>query len=224
MIFHSIFNLLRRGLLYEIDDGEYPAYEEDELKPKKKYRLFSGIALLTYAIIGVALAQTITLNTNGRVEFGQGIVTLTACDSFISINLEPSQSIYSGTNATGSSYVNSPRVKEIKFSGLDTKACAGKRIEVQLFDNVNESAMNLFSDVDSISVDKVILIINPDKNIDRGLAITLLNGRGENIGYSDEYQLLDFESDTAVYTLTFASPLALMSDVYRLTVETANSA
>ena len=210
--------------MYEIDDGEYPAYEEDELKPKKKRRLYSGIALLTYAIIGVALAQTITLNTNGRVEFGQGIVTLKACDSFISINLAPSQSIYSGTNATGSSYVNSPRVKNIKFSGLDTKACAGKRIKVQLFDNVNESAMNLFSDVDSISVDKVILVINPDKNIDRGDAITLLNGRGENIGYFDDYQFLDYDPEAALYTLIFTSPLALMSDVYRLTVETANSA
>ena len=58
--------------MYEENDGEYPAYEEDEIKPRKKRKLFGGAALLTYAVIGAGLAQTITLNGNGTVEFGQG--------------------------------------------------------------------------------------------------------------------------------------------------------
>ena len=58
--------------MIEEDDGEYPAYEEDERKPRKKRKLFGGVALLTYAVIGAGLAQTITLNNNGTVEFGQG--------------------------------------------------------------------------------------------------------------------------------------------------------
>ena len=210
--------------MYEEDDGEYPAYDEDAPKPRKKIKRASGVALLVYAVIGAALAQTITLNTNGRVEFGQGVVTLKACDSFINISLSPSSATFSGTRANGSSYVNQSRVKNIKFSGLDTKACNGKRIKVQLFDNVNAASMNLFTDTESISVDKVILVINPDRNTDRADAITLLNGKGQNIGYADAFQFLDYDPDTALYTLIFASPLALMSDVYRLTVETTNAA
>lgn len=210
--------------MYEADDGEYPAYEEDVKKPHRKRKLFGGAALLTYAVIGAALAQTITLNTNGRVEFGQGVVTLKACDSFISISLSASQSTFDGIRADGSSYTSSPRVKNIKFSGLDTRACSGKRIKVQLFDNINATAMNLFTDVDSISVDKAILVIDPVKTVPRADAITLLNGRGENIGFFDDFQFLDYDPDTAVYTLIFTSPLALMSDVYRLTVGTTNSA
>ena len=208
--------------MYEEDDGEYPAYEEDAPKPRKKAKLFGGIGLLVYAVIGAALAQTITLNTNGRVEFGQGVVTLKACDSFIAINLAPSSATFSGTRANGGSYVNASRVKNIKFSGLDTKACAGKRIKVQLFDNINATAMNLYTDADSISVNYAILVVDSNKSVDRADAITLLNGKGQNIGYFDSYQFLDYDPDTAVYTLIFANPLALMSDVYRLTVETSN--
>jgi hypothetical protein len=209
--------------VYEEIQDEYPVYEEDEIQRRRKSLLYAGLGLLVFAAIGASLAQTITLNTTGRVEFGQGVVTLKACDSFISISLSPSSATFSGTRANGSSYVNASRVKNIRFSSLDTRACAGKRVKVELFDNTNASAMNLFTDADSIAVSKVILVIDPDRNIDRADAVTLLNGKGQNIGYFDSYQFLDFNPDNASYTLIFSSPLALMSDVYRLTVETTNA-
>lgn len=208
--------------MYEQDDGDYSAYEDDIVRPRKKIKLLSGVAFLVYGAIGVVLAQTITLNTNGRVEFGQGVVTLKACDSFIAINLTPSSATFSGTKADGTPYTNASRVKNIKFSGLDTRACFGKRIKVQLFDQINSSGMNLFTDADSINVNSVILVVDSDKTVNRGDAITLLNGKGQNIGYFDSYQYIDFNGDTGVYTLIFSNPLALMSDVYRLTVETGN--
>jgi hypothetical protein len=208
--------------VYEEIQDEYPVYEEDEIQRRRKSLLYAGLGLLVFAAIGASLAQTITLNTTGRVEFGQGVVTLKACDSFISISLSPSSATFSGTRANGSSYVNASRVKNIRFSSLDTRACAGKRVKVELFDNTNASAMNLFTDADSIAVSKVILVIDPDRNIDRADAITLLNGKGQNIGYFDSFQFLDFNPDNASYTLIFSSPLALMSDVYRLTIETTS--
>ena len=76
---------LRGYCVYEQDDGDYPAYDEDAVKPRKNLKLFGGAALLVFAVIGAAFAQIITLNSNDRVEFGQGIVTLKACDSFVSI-------------------------------------------------------------------------------------------------------------------------------------------
>lgn len=208
--------------MYEEIQDEYPVYEEDEIQRRRKSLLYAGLGLLVFAAIGASLAQTITLNTTGRVEFGQGVVTLKACDSFISISLSPSPATFSGTRANGSSYVNASRVKNIRFSSLDTRACAGKRVKVELFDNTKASAMNLFTDADSIAVSKVILVIDPDRNVDRADAVTLLNGKGQNIGYFDSYQFLDFNPDNASYTLIFSSPLALMSDVYRLTVETTS--
>ena len=208
--------------MYEEDDGEYPAYEEDELKPRKKRKLFGGVALLTYAVIGAGLAQTITLNGNNRVEFGQGVVTLKACDSFITISLEPSPATYSGTRANGQSYTNMSRARGIKLTGLDTKACAGKKIKIQLFNNETTTAMSLYTDAGSLTVDKAILAIDSDQNMSREDALSLINGKGQNIGYFDSYQYVNYDSNRAEYTVIFTYPLALMADVTRVGLESTN--
>lgn len=208
--------------MYEADDGEYPAYEEDEVAPRKKRKLFGGAALLTYAVLGAGLAQTITLNGNGTVEFGQGVVTLKACDSFITISLEPSPATYSGTRANGQPYSNLSRARGIKLTGLDTKACAGKKIKIQLFNSETTTAMFLYTDAGSLTVDKAILAIDSNQNTSREDALTLINGKGENIGYFDSFQYVDYESNRAEYTVIFTYPLALMADVTRVGLESTN--
>ena len=209
--------------MYEQDDGEYPAYEDDYVKPRKKRKLFGGTALLVYAVIGAGLAQTITLNGNNRVEFGQGVVTLKACDSFITISLEPSPATYSGTRANGQSYTNMSRARSMKLTGLDTKACAGKKIKIQLFNSETTTAMSLFTDASSLTVNRAYLAINSDNTVSREDALTLINGKGQDIGYFDSYQYVDYDPNRAEYTLIFTYPLALMADVTRVNLETTNA-
>ena len=48
---------LRGYCVYEQDDGDYPAYDEDAVKPRKNLKLFGGAALLVFAVIGAAFAQ-----------------------------------------------------------------------------------------------------------------------------------------------------------------------
>ncbi len=206
--------------MYEKDDGEFVADNQDENNRRRKFDLTIGIALLAFAFIGATLAQTISLNTNGRVEFGQGAVTLKACDSFISISLNPSSATFSGTNAAGYPYENASRVKSMQFSGLDTRACAGRFIKVELYVDNSIIPMNLYTDTQTASVNKATLVIDPDKTLARADVITLLNGLGQNIGQADAFQSLAYSSSNAVYTLEFAAPLALMSDVGRVSVET----
>ena len=209
--------------MYQEDDGEYPAYEEDEVKPRKKRKLFGGAALLLYAAIGAGLAQTITLNTNGTVEFGQGVVTLKACDSFITISLEPSPATYSGTRANGEPYTNLSHARGIKLTGLDTKSCAGKKIKIQLFNSETTTAMSLYTDAASLTVDRAILSINSDKTISREDAVTLINGKGQDIGYFNSYQYVDYAANRAEYTIILTYPLALMADVTRVDLESTNA-
>jgi hypothetical protein len=80
--------------------------------------------------------------------------------------------------------------------------------------------MNLYTDTQTASVNKATLVIDPDKTLARADVITLLNGLGQNIGQADAFQSLAYSSSNAVYTLEFAAPLALMSDVGRVSVET----
>jgi hypothetical protein len=209
--------------MYEEDDGEYPAYDEPPIRPHRKFKLFGGVALLVYAVIGGALAQTITLNTNGRVEFGQGVVTLKACDSFISVTLNASNATFSGTRANGEPYTNLSRVKSMKITGLDTKSCAGKKIKIQVFNSETTTAMSLYQDSGSLAVDRAIMEIDSNQSVSREEAVTLINGYGQNIGYFSSSQYVDFDANRAEYLVVFANPLAVMSDITRVGLESTNA-
>jgi len=209
--------------MYEEDDGEYPAYEEDEKPRRRKGKLFGGAALLTYALIGAGLAQTITLNENGRVEFGQGVYTLKACDSFISITLTPSEAIYSGIRADSVTvYTNASRVKSVIVFGLDTVKCAGKTVKVQVYALGSATPMNLFTDSGSLAVSRALFKVNSDVNTVRQNAVTFIDGYGDNQGYSDDYESLSYDANNGAYSLVFTYPLALVADVINVTIETAN--
>jgi len=83
--------------------------------------------------------------------------------------------------------------------------------------------MDLYTDTQTASVDNATLVIDPDKTLDRATVVSLLNGLGQNIGQSDNFQALSYNASNAVYTLEFSAPLALVSDVRRISVETARS-
>jgi hypothetical protein len=214
---------LRGAVLFNRDKGKYPEYSDDQAPRSHKYELIFGTFLILFAIVGAVLAQSITLNSNDRVEFGQGIVTLKACDSFVSITLNPSSATYSGTRANGQSYVNLSRVRGIKFTGLNTNTCAGKKIKIQLFNSETTTAMSLYTDASALTVDRIILSINSDISVSRENAVTLINGRGQDIGYFDDYQYVDFDFNRAEYTVIFTDPLALMADVTRVGLESTNA-
>ena len=209
--------------MFNRDESKHPKYSDDQAPRSHKFEFIFGTILILFALIGAVLAQTITLNSNDRVEFGQGIVTLKACDSFVSITLNPSSATYSGTRANGQPYVNLSRVRGIKFTGLNTNSCAGKKIKIQIFNSETTTAMSLFTDSSSLAVDRIILSINSNKALSREDAVTLINGKGQDIGYFDDYQYVDYDANRAEYTVIFTYPLAVMADVTRVGLESTNA-
>ena len=209
--------------MFNRDENVHPQYSDDQPPRSHKFEFIFGTILIIFALVGSVLAQTITLNLNDRVEFGQGIVTLKACDSFVSLTLNPTSATYSGTLANGQAYVNLSRVRGIKFTGLNTNSCAGKKIKIQLFNNESTTAMSLFTDASALTVDRIILSINSNKTVSREDAVTLINGRGQDIGYFDDYQYVDYDFNRAEYTVIFTEPLALMADVTRVGLESTNA-
>ena len=84
--------------------------------------------------------------------------------------------------------------------------------------------MYLFSESQTAtSVNSAFLVIDANKTLDRALSITLLNSQGQNIERSSADQSLVYSTNDATYTLEFSAPLALMSDVSRVSVETSIS-
>jgi len=94
--------------------------EEEAVMPKKKkkqnktLKVLLGIGVLVaIPVIGTTLAASITVNTGGSVNFGQGSATAAACDSALTV---------SATSAYASSTF---QVKTISVSGIDLKESGG---------------------------------------------------------------------------------------------------
>jgi hypothetical protein len=49
----------------------------------------------------------------------------------------------------------------------------------------------------------------------------LINGAGVNIGYRDDYHRIAYAASTGVYGVIFTTPLCLMEDVDKITIESA---
>jgi hypothetical protein len=84
--------------------------------------------------MSTTLAGTISLNTSGSVEFGQGVVTTAACDT--SIRILPTSS-FETTNATFS--VSQIELRDIGINGgteTSTKGagCLGKKLTLKAYD------------------------------------------------------------------------------------------
>ena len=103
------------------------ASAEEKKKRKKLPFILGGIGVLALVpLIGSTFAASITLNTGGTIEFGQGTVNAAACDTSIDVALTSDVLNVSGTPtfALGS----------VKLSNIDLSsgACAGKTLTIRL--------------------------------------------------------------------------------------------
>jgi hypothetical protein len=202
-------------------------YDGDELVPvsrAKKFRsskLFLGFSLIGLSVTGLTLAASFTINS-GKVEFGQGIYKIQSCDQWIAINLVPTEASYSGQS----------RVANIQISGLDATRCRGSNFKIQLYPTgASPAAMALFSEATS-SVDRLLLSVSSDVTKVRANAVSFIDGSGRLVtanlaadgsGYAyDRYQYLTYATINGVYSVTFSKPLATVSAVNSLTVQSAS--
>jgi hypothetical protein len=103
-----------------------------------------ALAVLIMGGMSTTLAGTVTLNSGGSVEFGQGIVTTAACDE--SISIIPAATYDSRVTAgapAGSFFVTSITVKDIGVAESDSlvatlkelqAGCLGKNFTIRGFD------------------------------------------------------------------------------------------
>ena len=102
-------------------------------KPKRNGKLIALISLgaLVGAItLGTTLAARLTLNTNGRTEFGQGVMSTTACDTN-GILVTPINSFFNKTKA-GTFTFNA-----IQFQHISAN-CAGKDFIIKVYNQNGE--------------------------------------------------------------------------------------
>lgn len=183
------------------------------------------LGLLLISLIGTTFAVNVTINGNDRVEFGQGVYRITSCDQFVNVLLKSSNAFSDGLSRVGS----------VEISGLDVARCANTSIRLRLYDASNPAPMDLFNNIAYTSRGtsypcctetgtSVVMVVAADATqATAAQSVTLISPSGRNIGYGDRHESIRYESTTGVFTVTFTSPLAIMRDVEKTTLESASN-
>jgi hypothetical protein len=201
-----------------------PASGERERRLSSRGFRFT-LGLLLISLIGTTFAVNVTINSNNQVEFGQGVYRITSCDQFVNVLLKSSNAFSDGLSRVGS----------VEISGLDVARCANTSIRLRLYDASNPAPMDLFNNIAYTSRGtsypcctetgtSVVMVVAADATqATAAQSVTLISPSGKSIGYGDRHESIRYESTTGVFTVTFTSPLAIMRDVEKTTLESASN-
>jgi hypothetical protein len=176
-----------------------------------------GIAVLVLGGMSTTLAGTITLNSSGSVEFGQGVVTTAACDT--SIKVTPATT-YETNTATF-------KVNQITLSGIGVGAtdtttsasiaagCLGKIFTVRAYDSTK--TIMPFTTTGNPTAFSFKLMADTSTALTSGANPTDVTS-GFTAVKSGYWLALTGTDDTGIITVT---GFTLGSDVDKITVETS---
>ena len=174
---------------------------------RKKFLV--GLALLIMTV-GTTLATTLTINTNNRVTFGQGLYQIRACDGWIKISFEKTDTA-SGVMDGGTRV---QAVSAVNIDSFNSLACKNTNFKIKLFKTGVPTALFLYTQENSTDSNQVWLSVD-----NRGV-VTLLDTSGTNLGeFGDSAVGLGMDSETGRYTIYFFTPLQPASNVNSYTVE-----
>ena len=103
---------------------------------KRSKFIFGAVILLALPLIATTLAASITINSGSTVQFGQGVIQATTCDSAITISANSSF-----TNASGAGSFN---VDTVTLSGV-ANACSGNTFTIRAYDTTTATPLTLNS-------------------------------------------------------------------------------
>ena len=203
---------------------------DDARQPRRHRKLF---ILLIVGLFGITttVAANITINSGKKAEFGQGLYQVKACDQFVSVYLDNTDTTYNIDGTPGAGYSN---ISAIRLVGLDTVKCAGTTIRIKLYKANQAAPLQIYTNAepggyecpDTTNCGYAQLVLVVAANATQANAknnVTLLSYSGANVGKFDDYQGLSYDVPTGSYTVGFTYPRASMSQFSYLTLESASS-
>jgi len=183
-------------------------------------RRFGGVnrRWILLSIFALAISSTFAanLNLNGtnRIEFGQGIYQIKACDQFISLEFKSTRSV------NGFS-----RVGNIIFKGLDIEKCKGTAMRLRLFKTGDSKHLDLYTNAAKTETGTAVIMVISKTATPATAAddVTLVNHLGVNIEYGDNMQAIDYDPVNGNFIISYRYPLAEMQYVNSVTLESATN-
>ena len=178
-------------------------FDDPVEEPKGARKNFKGVlALILLVVAGgtylqTTLAANINLNSGSRVEFGQGVSMVAACSGANSLTVTPNSEF---VNASGS---GAHYLKSITVSGIPSE-CNGDDFAISVYDSTTSTALPIFA------TNKSVARVWND-------AGTFKLGTGSVSGAS-------ITSNSGAFTISFTSPVALATNVSRITIQSSDHA
>lgn len=181
--------------------------------PKKSnLKSLAGLATVAaVAVLGSTLAANITLGGNGGIEFGQGVMTTSACDS--SITLSPKVT-FNNVAGGGVFYLST-----VTFSGVDAstntggsdEGCQGDYITLNAYGNLLATPLQLATYNTSTQVNEGKVYITATNPISQTNGVTISATTGGT-------------ASTALgFDMGFSTPSSTSGAVYKLTLQSSSN-
>lgn len=210
----------------QADPDDYDDELSEQIAPRaSRAKVNLGIFLLIMGLLGSTVAASISLNNGNRKEFGQGIFQIKACDQWVGVGL-----------TTGQGDQNT-YVANVDLYGLDPRACKNTIFRIKFFPTGSTTPMNMYlgagptsSTGDSVTATSLVMKITSaaysgtnqaDYEAWAYDAVTLIDPQGRDIGFADNFELIDYTPATGIYSVVFTYPRAVAALVSSITIETA---
>jgi hypothetical protein len=207
------------------EDFEDGFSEDQPVSRQKRAKLNIGVFLLVAGLLGTTLAANISLNGGRKGEFGQGIFQIKACDQWVGVGMT------SGQGAQNTYVAN------VDLYGLDPRLCKGTIFRIKFFPSGSTTPLPMYlgagtttAATDSVTATTLVTKITTTPYTGSTLtqyntwaydAVSLIDPQGRDIGFADNYELIDYTPSTGVYSIVFTYPRAVAAQVTSVTIETA---
>lgn len=171
-----------------------------------------GFVLIILAAFTTTYASKITINSGKTLEFGQGIITFSACSQEVNVDFTST-----APDIHGVQYL-----KTIKIQGLDAKQCSGTTFTVQIY-NSNKALQTIYNDATTSNAVNFVKLSIANNPVNQATAASLVNAAGVNVGYGDANESLTYDTGSGAYWVTITNPVVTEGNVGSFTVQSASN-
>jgi hypothetical protein len=173
-----------------------------------------GASILLTVTIGTALAANFAMGAPDiSTEFGQGVYSLKACDSWIQLN------VIAGPTGKHGAPAGLSALTGVSIQGLDASKCANTQFTIGAIGAASKEISMYRTDAyNNLCSDQGCI---PGNNSQTSFALAISSSSEVSQVSTDGYYSLTYNNQTGVYTVNFKQPAVLASDVAQLTIQSS---
>ena len=174
-----------------------------------------GVSLILFTGVGSVLAANIAIGNSNKIEFGRGVYTIKACDSWIQLNL------VSGPTGQYGAPAGLSALTGVTVQGLIPSKCPSTKFTIQAI-----GSGSTILPVYRTGYSRVLCTSNPvcviGQNSESDLILTVSSKGNVSLYNPDYYHELVYDSTSGIYTFNFTQPGQLARDISTLTIQSSS--